>query len=146
MYLCFVLFLVCCIDACECLLQNNIHVSEVHCWSAVRFGQALPGFHITAHHLWCAVCVSVIGLLAVWRHEKLKSKNQKAITKVQGDWGSGHPRLSKGDQGEVVRRRFSIMAWVRSLLARSWRNPGTVHWFPNISLIKQSNTHSLNSL
>jgi len=37
----------------EILLQNNIHVSEVHCRSAVRFGQALPGFLITAHHL-CA--------------------------------------------------------------------------------------------
>ena len=29
------------------LLQNNIHMSEVHCRSAVRFGQALPGFLIT---------------------------------------------------------------------------------------------------
>jgi len=28
-------------------------------------------------------------------------------------------------------------------LARSWRNPGTVQWFPNIVLIKQSNTHSV---
>jgi len=36
---------------CKYLLQNNIHVSEVHCGSAVRFGQALPGFLITAHHL-----------------------------------------------------------------------------------------------
>jgi len=26
-----------------------------------------------------------------------------------GGWGSGHPRLSKGGQGEVVRRRFSIV-------------------------------------
>jgi len=34
------------------LLQNNIHVSKVHCGSAVRFGQALPGFLITAHHLY----------------------------------------------------------------------------------------------
>jgi len=34
------------------LLQNNIHVSEVHCGSAVRFGQALPGYLITAHHLY----------------------------------------------------------------------------------------------
>ena len=45
------------------LLQNNIHVSEVHCGSAVRlgFGQALPGYFITAHHLYA----SLIELLAV---------------------------------------------------------------------------------
>jgi len=34
------------------LLKHNIHVSEVHCGSAVRFGQALSGFLITAHHLY----------------------------------------------------------------------------------------------
>jgi len=53
------LFLVCLyICECECLLQNNIHVSEVHCGSAitVRFGQTLPGFLITAHHL----CTSLL--------------------------------------------------------------------------------------
>ena len=33
------------------LLQYNIHECEVHFGSAVRFGQALPGFLITAHHL-----------------------------------------------------------------------------------------------
>ena len=33
------------------LLQTNIHLSEVNCGSAVRFGQALPGYLITAHHL-----------------------------------------------------------------------------------------------
>ena len=38
---------------CEYLLRNNIYVSEVHCGSAVRFSQALPGCLITAHHL-CA--------------------------------------------------------------------------------------------
>ena len=37
------------------LLQNNIHVSEVHCGSAVRFGQALPGYHINAHHLYASL-------------------------------------------------------------------------------------------
>jgi len=31
----------------------------------------------------------------------------------------------------------------RAPLARSWRNPGTVHWFPNIGLIKQSNKHTM---
>jgi len=34
------------------LIQNNIHMSEVHYGSAVRFGQALPGYLITAHHLY----------------------------------------------------------------------------------------------
>jgi len=37
------------------LLQNNIHVCEVHCGSAVRFGQALPGLLITAHHLYASL-------------------------------------------------------------------------------------------
>ena len=41
----------------------NIHRSEVHCRCAVRFGQVLPGFLITAHlmHLccnWVASCVA----------------------------------------------------------------------------------------
>jgi len=29
-----------------------IFKSKVHCGSAVRFGQALPGYPITAHHLY----------------------------------------------------------------------------------------------
>jgi len=37
------------------LLQNNIHVSEVHCGIAIGFGQALPGFLITAHHLYASL-------------------------------------------------------------------------------------------
>ena len=37
------------------LLQNNLHVSEVHCGGAVRFGQALPGYLITAHHLYASL-------------------------------------------------------------------------------------------
>jgi len=37
------------------LLQNNIHVSKIHCGSAVRFGQALPGYLITAHHLYASL-------------------------------------------------------------------------------------------
>jgi len=37
------------------LLQNNIHVSRVHCGSAVRFSQALPGYLITAHHLYVSL-------------------------------------------------------------------------------------------
>ena len=37
------------------LLQNNIHVYEVYCGSAVRFGQALPGYLITAHHLYASL-------------------------------------------------------------------------------------------
>ena len=35
--------------------STNIHVSEVHCGSAVRFGQALPGFLIAAHHLYASL-------------------------------------------------------------------------------------------
>jgi hypothetical protein len=36
-------------------LQNNFYVSEVHCGSAVRFSQALPGYLITAHHLYASL-------------------------------------------------------------------------------------------
>ena len=63
-HVCFVLFLVCLyVCVCECLLPNNmrmytskyIHRSEVHCGSAVRFGQALPGYLITAHHLYASL-------------------------------------------------------------------------------------------
>ena len=53
--------------------SNNLHLSEVHCESAVRFGQVLPGYLITAHHLYA--CVSeVIESLAVWWHNKSKTK------------------------------------------------------------------------
>jgi len=38
---------------CECLRQINIPISGVNCGSAVRFGQAVPAYLITAHHL-CA--------------------------------------------------------------------------------------------
>jgi len=56
MHLVSVLFLVCVhICECECLLQNNVHVSEVHCGSAVRFGQALPGYLSTAHRLYTSL-------------------------------------------------------------------------------------------
>jgi len=55
------------------LLPNNIHVSEVHCGSAVRFGQALLGFLITAPP---SVCVpEVIGVLAVWISNQKKKEN-----------------------------------------------------------------------
>ena len=37
------------------IFQNNIHVSEVHCGSAVRFRQVLPGFLITAHHWYASL-------------------------------------------------------------------------------------------
>jgi len=40
---------------CECTRQLNIHRSEVHCGSAVRFGQALPGYLITAHHMYASL-------------------------------------------------------------------------------------------
>ena len=54
------------------LLRNNIHVSGVHCGGAVRFGHALPGL---PYYCTPRVCISVvIGLLAVWRHNKPKTK------------------------------------------------------------------------
>jgi len=35
--------------------STNIHVCEVHSGSGVRFGQALPGYLITAHHLYASL-------------------------------------------------------------------------------------------
>jgi len=35
--------------------STNIHVSEVRCGSAIRFGQALPGYLITAHHSYASL-------------------------------------------------------------------------------------------
>jgi len=40
---------------CECIRQIHIHMSGVHCGRAVRFGQALPGFLITVHHLYASL-------------------------------------------------------------------------------------------
>ena len=52
MDVCLALSLVCLyICVCECILQNNIHVSKVHC--GMPSSQALLGYHIPAHHL-CA--------------------------------------------------------------------------------------------
>jgi len=41
-------------------------------------------------------------------------------------WGSGHPRLYKGGQGEEARRYFWIVGAYP--LTHSWRNPMTVTW------------------
>ena len=62
--LCFALFLVFLyVCVCECLLQSNMrmytstntHRSEVHCGSAVRFSQVLPGYLITAHYVYASL-------------------------------------------------------------------------------------------
>ena len=66
------------------LLQKNIHVSEVHCWSAVRFGQALPGYLITAPP---SVCIpDVIGALAVWIQNQKKTCLQGVNHGLSSTW------------------------------------------------------------
>ena len=56
---------------CECLRQINIHMSGVNCGSAVRFGQALPGFLTTAPPP--VLVPAVLGALAVWiQNQKTK--------------------------------------------------------------------------
>jgi len=76
-------------------LQDNIHVSEVHCGSAVWFGQALPGFLLTVHHLLCAsmFCNRVA---VVWRYTKPKTKEQswviKSVLRAQSAVNIGRPR------------------------------------------------------
>ena len=59
-HVCFVLLIVCLyICVCECLLQDNNNCAQL-------------------------VCISVvIGLLAVWRHNKPKTKNQKSMGKAE---------------------------------------------------------------
>ena len=58
---------------CVCLLQINIQMSGVHCGSAVRIGQALPGFLLTAP---LSVCVStVLDSLAVWIQNQTQKKS-----------------------------------------------------------------------
>jgi len=55
---------------CKCIHQIDIQISGVRCRSAVRFGQALPGFLITAPP---SVCVSaVLVSLAVWIQNQKK--------------------------------------------------------------------------
>jgi len=39
----------------EFLLPNNIHMSKVHCGSAVLLSQTLLGYFITAHHLYACL-------------------------------------------------------------------------------------------
>jgi len=56
MHLCFVLFLVVGISAYANVYFNiTFKYPEVHCRSAVRFGQALPGYLITAHYLYASL-------------------------------------------------------------------------------------------
>ena len=49
-------------------------MSQVHCGSAVRFCQALPGLLITAHHF----CAFPLGGLAVCRLNTQKKKNRES--------------------------------------------------------------------
>jgi len=59
---------------------NQYSRSEIHCGSAVRFGQALPGFFITAPP---SVCVSAfLGALAVW----IRKKKKKKVKQTKSDW------------------------------------------------------------
>ena len=76
-------------------LQNNIHVSnlKVHCGSAVGFGQALPGFLITA--LAPPVTVPAVrGGLAVWRQNNQKRRKGNRDKQQQ----------TRGRQREPTRR------------------------------------------
>ena len=60
-----------------------IFKSKVHCGSALRFGRALSDYPI----YYCAplVCIpEVIGLLAVWQHNKPKPKPSVCVIDVIG--------------------------------------------------------------
>jgi len=61
-------------------------------------------------------------------------------------WIQIHEMKLSSTSSALVLFRFcgkNSRTWqVRTPLARSSRNPCTVHWFPNIGLIKQSNTHT----
>jgi len=60
-------------------LQNNIHVSKVHCGSAIRFGQALPGYLITAHRLCVFLLYLARYLCGGFQQGKKKSQNNSEI-------------------------------------------------------------------
>jgi len=66
-------------------------------------------------------------------------KNTQPHLKVEGEDPATPGYLRE------IRVRWCVgdfQSWVRAPLARSWRKPGTVHWFSNISLIKQSNINT----
>ena len=52
------LLLCLCVLFCSSFVYTSFayfFTSKVHCGSAVRFGQALPGYLITAHHLYASL-------------------------------------------------------------------------------------------
>jgi len=62
---------------CKCYVKSKFHMSGVHCESAVRFGQAVPAYLITAHHL-CAFLLYLLrgcfqNKVAVWQLSKKAS-------------------------------------------------------------------------
>ena len=57
-------------------LQNNMHVSKVHCRSV--FGQGASGPPYYCAPLVCAP--AVIGMLAMWWHNKPKTEKPDVIT------------------------------------------------------------------
>ena len=72
---------------CECICQINIQISGVHSRSAVRFGQALPGYLITTPP---SVCVSaVLVSLAVWIQNQNKIKNKMSRCVKYQELGAG---------------------------------------------------------
>jgi len=73
---------VCCVFVDVCVVYTScvcifafayIFKFKVHCGSAVRFGRALPCYPITQRRTTCTF-PAVLGLLAVWRHNKPKTK------------------------------------------------------------------------
>ena len=49
---------------CKCICQLKIYRSWVHCGSAVRFGRALPGYPITAQHLYASLKKKIAFIIA----------------------------------------------------------------------------------
>ena len=86
--LCFVLFLVCLyVCVCECLLHNSMRMYTSNQFSYVRgplrqCRSIRPGTSGLPYYCAPLVCVSAeIDSLAVWRHNKPKTKNQRLCWK-----------------------------------------------------------------
>ena len=95
-------------------------------------GQSFLTWETLSHHVWsCRFwlnCFLVLSYINILRHALVQGEDLS----TPGCLREVRVRLYVGD----------FQSWSRVLLARSWRNPRTVHWFPNIGLIKQSNIHS----
>jgi len=108
---------------------NQYSRSEVHCGRAVRFGQALPGFFITAPP---SVCVSAeLGALAVWIRTQKKRWNKPKVIGADSNptkkskknyVGSSNPKKEK-KKGTRVMQTCILHYYLSQVIRLGLRNP-----------------------